>query len=118
MGQVDRVHTRSKGMRLHRSPDGGRACRSQLQEPNVQERRAASVQNVQNCNDSAFEENIHLGQQIGAQDVTQHRQLKRLVQNLFGPCIKRTVDTLFNIAGSGPPGIYDHWNISRGLIRL
>ena len=61
---------------------------------------------------------VALGKQIGSQDITQHRELKWFVQNLFGPCVKGTVDTLFNVAGHRPRGIYDYGYIAGGHIPL
>jgi hypothetical protein len=59
---------------------------------------------------------VALGKQLGSQNITQHRELKRLIQNLFGSCVKGAVDTLFNVAGHGPRGIYHHWDIAGGHI--
>src|SRR6266511_4627795 len=45
-----------------------------------------------------------LSRQMATQNITQHREVKWLIQNLRGPCNKRTVCTLFNVAGGSPAG--------------
>src|SRR5438132_5682169 len=55
---------------------------------------------------------VVLDQKICAQNITQHRQVKWLVQNLFGACFKGTVCTVSNVAGGSPSGAYDHGYVS------
>src|SRR6266542_5030642 len=59
-----------------------------------------------------------LSRQMATQNITKHREVKWLIKNLRGPCNKRTVCTLFNVAGGSPAGIYHHWYVSGGHIRF
>ncbi len=49
---------------------------------------------------------------MASQNITQHWQVKWLVQNLCGSCIKRTVYALFNVAVRSPPGM------TTGILRV
>jgi hypothetical protein len=54
-----------------------------------------------------------LSRQMATQNITQHREVKWLIQNLRGPCNQRTVCALFNVAG-GSPAVF----ITTGMFRV